>query len=116
MEQLKCPNCGGNVDRERMICPYCGTQFKREEYEQNILRIEAYNPQVETLKGKIILDRRYVDTVGLEEASNVAVHELAKKVADAIAPFMEIHTEFNPKRFETTVSARARILRPDYRF
>lgn len=29
IEQLKCPNCGGNVDRERMICPYCDTQFKK---------------------------------------------------------------------------------------
>ena len=115
MEQLKCSNCGGNVDRERMICPYCGTQFKRD-YERNVLRIETYNPRAETLTGKIILDQRFVDTVGLEEASNVAVHELAKKVADSIAPFMEIHTEFDPRRLETVVSARARILRPDYRF
>lgn len=116
MEQLKCPNCGGNIDRERMICPYCGTQFKREEYEQNILRIEAYNPQVEIFKGKIILDRRYVAAVGVEEASKMAVHEIARKVADSIAPFMELNTEFDARRLETVVSARVRILRPDYWF
>lgn len=115
MEQLKCPNCGGNVDRERMICPYCGTQFKRD-YESNVLRIETYNPQVETLSGKIILDKMFVDTVGLEEASNMAVHELAKKVADSIAPFMELHTQNDYQHLGVTVSARVRILRPDYRF
>ena len=115
MEQLKCPNCGGNVDRERMICPYCGTQFKRD-YESNVLRIETYNPKVETLTGKIILDERFVDTVGLEEASNVAVRELAKKLADAIAPFMEIQTQNDYQHLGVAVYARARILRPDYRF
>lgn len=31
IEALKCPNCGGNIDRSRMICPYCGTQFKKDE-------------------------------------------------------------------------------------
>ena len=26
-EALKCPNCGGNINRERMVCEYCGTQL-----------------------------------------------------------------------------------------
>ena len=115
MEQLKCPNCGGNVDRERMICPYCGTQFKREN-DQSILRIETYNPRMEVLGGTVMLDDRFVDMVGIEDASQMVINELAKKVADSIAPFMEVQTTPDFERCGVMVSARVRILRPDYRF
>lgn len=115
MEQLKCPNCGGNVDRERMICPYCGTQFKRE-YDTNLIRVETYNPQVETLSGKIMLDESFVNSVGIEEASKMAVHELARRLADNLAPYMELHTQNDYQHLGVAIYARARILRPDYRF
>jgi len=27
LEQLKCSNCGGSINRGNMVCEYCGTEF-----------------------------------------------------------------------------------------
>ena len=115
MEQLKCPNCGGNVDRERMICPYCGTQFKRE-HDPNILRIETYNPRTRVLETKVMFSEHELNMLGIENASEIMVHEMAKKIANSLVPFMEVKTSYDPQRFEHILRARVRVLEPDYRF
>ena len=115
MEQLKCPNCGGNVDRARMICPYCGTQFKRE-HDPNLLRIETYTPHMEVLGAKVMVDEQTAQLVGTETTSEIMMRELSKKIADSIAPFMEVRTSFDHKTLSYVADARVRVLRPDYRF
>lgn len=114
MEQLKCPNCGGNIDRSRMICPYCGTQFKNEY--NDIIRIETYNPRVVPLKATAMLDESFIKTIGKENASEILVREMARNIADSLIPFMEVYTSYVPERCEYRTDARIRVLKPECRF
>ena len=114
MEQLKCPNCGGNVDRVRMTCPYCGTQFKKDE--PDVLRIATYTPGTEVLKSYIVLDEMVFNQLGRENASEMIVREMSRKIADALIPFMEVEVQHDLRRLEAHVCSRVRVLRPDYRF
>ena len=114
MEALKCPNCGGNIDRSRMICPYCGTQFKRDE--PDVLRIATYTPGTEVVKSHIVLDECFLDQLGKETTSEMIVREMSRKIADALIPFMEVEIQHDPRRLEEHVTGRVRVLRPGYRF
>lgn len=115
VKPLKCPNCGGNINRSKMICEYCGTQFKRD-VDQNVLRIETFNPKMEVLKGSVMLSEDEVYHIGADESARMATEILASKLAQAIAPFMEIRYERDPRTLQYRVDGRVRILRPDYRF
>ena len=115
MEQLKCPNCGGNVDRERMICPYCGTQFKRDR-DDNFIRIETYTPKMGVIEAAVIVGEWDAQALGTKTTAEYMTKELANKIAESIAPFMEIRTSYDAKRLEYMVRGRVRILEPDYRF
>ena len=115
VEPLKCPNCGGNINRSKMMCEYCGTQFRRD-IDTNVLRIETFNPKMEVLKGTVMLSEDEVYHLGADESARMATEILASKLAQAIAPFMEIHSERDPRTMQCRVDGRVRILRPDYRF
>lgn len=112
-EQLKCPNCGGNIDRTRMICPYCGTQFKKDP---ETIHIARWEPQTEVLKGRFIIDAYMLHTLGAEKSTEIAVRELSKSMAEHLAQMMEIRTEYDPHTNEYKAEAQVRVLRPDYRF
>lgn len=45
LEPLICPNCGGGINRDRMICEYCGTKFKHD-LDSQLLRIETYSQPI----------------------------------------------------------------------
>lgn len=119
MEQLKCPNCGGNVDRSRMVCPYCGTQFKKDFDPCGVsIYVNRFDPQIEILKGRVILPEEVLhinetDAVGLYEH---AVKCLAEQMAKGLTPLMEIRQSYDPARMERHVTGIVRALRPDYRF
>ena len=115
MEQLKCPNCGGNVDRQRMICPYCGTQFKRE-HDDNLIRIETYNPKMEVIEASVIVPGWDAQALGTKTTAEYMTRELANRIAESIAPLMEIKTSYDARRHEYMARAKVRILEPDYRF
>ena len=112
---LKCPNCGGNVNRERMVCEYCGTQFKRDP-DPNVIHVCSWNPKMEVIGGKVILDDLAFGTAGLVETSKIAIEMLAKKLAEGLIPYMEIQQTHDPRRMQMEYNARVRVLRPDHRF
>ena len=115
VKPLKCPNCGGNINRSKMVCEYCGTQFKKD-IDPNVIRIETFHPQTEVLRGTVMLSAEEVYLIGKEDSAKMATEVLADKLAQAIAPFMEIHTQLDPKTLTYRFDGRVRVLRPDYRF
>lgn len=113
-EALKCPNCGGNIDRSRMICPYCGTQFKRDE--PDVLHIATYQPGTGVLESHIVLDEYFIEEVGRETASELIVRELTRKIADALVPYTEVEISHDPASLKAHAYGRVRVIKPGYRF
>lgn len=112
MKPYICPQCGGQVNRAKMICEYCGTQFREEHNE---IRVVTYNPQVHTLGANVIFPKEIV-VQSPREASEYAIRSLAQEFADGIGQFMEVQTIDEPITGEVMFRARLRVLDSGYRF
>ena len=114
MEELKCKNRGAPINPHSLRCEYCGTQYKRD-YD-NVLRIETYQSFCRTYKSQINIPTETIRMIGEENASEIAIRKLSRNLAEAIAPNMEMRTEYNPCDMEQIITARVRIVDPNYRF
>lgn len=103
MKPYICPQCGGTVDRVRLICEYCGTQFKEDN---NVIRVVAYRPGVHVLSSSVVIPKEYIVREP-EEMAKYAIEEMAKKFASGIAQFMDVGTTEEP--FEQNVVFRSRL-------
>lgn len=112
MKPYICPQCGGQVNRAKMVCEYCGTQFREE---RNEIRVVAYNPRVHTLGAEVKIPKEYIDQ-SPKEIAEYTIRRLAQEFADGIAQFMEVQTIDEPKTCETFFRARLRVLDSGYRF
>ncbi len=116
MEQLKCPNCGGNINRAKMVCEYCGTQFKKDHETNDYLRIETFRPGIEVLKARIIIPHGFVCEMGEEDVATLARKEMVKQIAESLDVYMDVRSSFDIARFEHHIEGQIRVARPDYRF
>lgn len=112
MKPYICPQCGGQVNRAKMICEYCGTQFREE---RNEIKVVAYNPLVHTLGANVILDREMAK-LSPKEAAEMAIKHMANQFAEGIAQFMEVRTIEEPITDTVRFSARLRVLESGYKF
>ena len=106
MEKLKpliCPQCGGTINRARMVCEYCGTTFKDENNE---IRVVAYRPGVHVLSSSVAIPKEYIVREP-EEMAKYAIEQMAKKYANGIAQFMDVRTTEEP--FDDTVVFHSRL-------
>lgn len=112
MKPYICPQCGGQVNRAKMICEYCGTQFREEHNE---IRVVAYHPGVHTLGASVTLDKEMV-ALSPKEAAEYAIRHMAQKFADGIAQFMDVRTMDMPITNEVVFASRLRVIDSGYRF
>lgn len=111
---LICPQCGGQVNRKTYMCEYCGTMFRRD-YEYNSLPEPLIrHPYVHTLGAKLRMPDEYIKMMGLKEASDFILKELAKELAEGLIPFMTVRYENDPVSMSLNTTARIRLLDPDY--
>ena len=119
LQALVCTECGGHIDRETMTCRYCGIQYKLDQDMMPIV-VSRFDPHMETLKGRIFIPeymfKAEKDRGDMTKLTEYAVKELSYKLAEAIVPFMEVRTDYEPREQMHEVSARVRVYRPDYRF
>ena len=116
IQPLTCPNCGGSVNRSRMICEYCGTQFKCDENTQ-VLRIESYTHPTRVFSAEAIIPEE-MHALAPEAVIPYAKNELAEKMVNALLQgnMIEFRSEMDWKRCQQIISARLRVLDPNYRF
>ena len=112
MKPYICPQCGGQVNRAKMICEYCGTRFQEEN---NVVRLMAYRPGVHTLQACVRIPEDEA-MMSPKEMSEFAIRNMAEQFAEGIAQFMEVQTDYDPKDFERIFRARLRVLDGGYRF
>ena len=112
MKPYICPQCGGTINRVKMVCEYCGTQFREEHNE---IRVVAYNPRVHTLGANVTIPKEYAIR-SPKEMSEYAIRRLAQEFADGIAQFMEIKATNEPITNSVEFRARLRVLDSGFRF
>ena len=117
IQPLICPNCGGTVDRDRLICKYCGTQFDRNCGEIGILKIEHVEPNTRVLRATVRATREQL-MIAPESVESYAKSEIAKEMAQQLLEgnTIEMVSEMDWKTCEQVISARLRVLDPHYRF
>ena len=106
LEPYICPQCGGKVNSARMVCEYCGAQFKQQ---QEVVKIIAERPGIHTLSAGVAISDEALNVLGPEKASEMALHEIAKKMSKCIMPFISIQTSDNELWLENTRTVRGRL-------
>ena len=106
LEPLICPQCGGQIDRATMTCKHCETQFKRQE---EVIRIITERPGEHTLSASAAIPNHLIYTLGAEKASELALTEIAKKMAKCIMPFISVKTSAEDIWMEDTTLIRGRL-------
>lgn len=117
LQPLICPQCGAAINRKTYVCEYCGTKFKKDEEMINPFAIEILQPGTRVIQSQCVMTEEVVRMMGSKEASEFVIKQMAKEMANQIAPFMDVEisrSDRNP--FDTKVRARLRVLEPTYRF
>ena len=115
LKPLVCPNCGGSIHRGTMICEYCGTKFAFDNNCQ-VMRVETYQSPVRTFCSEVRIpdaELRHNDSEALTECS---INQLKQNLLDAISGMMELRTEYDIRHNSQIITARVRVVDPNYRF
>lgn len=105
-----CECCGGHINRQTMVCEYCGTRYKKENNE--IIRIETFTNPVRTFTAKFAIDHNIIIDYGPEQASEIAIKELANELSKCIAPMMSVYSEFDIDHYRHIIAGQIKIVEP----
>lgn len=113
LQPMVCPNCGGSIDRVRLICEYCGTKF---DDGMRPIKIETYQHPVRHFQTHVSIPGEYIGNIPPDELAEYAVQDITKNLAGHLKDMLEIRTEFDPLHNREIITARLRVLDPNYRF
>lgn len=123
MEKLKCECCGGTLNKtfdanDIYVCEYCGTKYKIESRNNSFIpiKIETFHNPVQTLSCKTIISDDAVKYLGNEKCSEITMREITSKLAESLAPFLQLNTEYDPCCMQHVITARVRLVEEKYRF
>lgn len=117
LQPLTCPNCGGKVNRDRLLCEFCGTEFNKNCGEIGILKIEHVDPNTRVLRAEVRVAREQL-MIAPESVEGYAKGEIAEQMAQKLLEgnMIEMISEMDWKHCEQVISARLRVLDPRFRF
>ena len=117
LKPLTCPNCGGKVNRAKMVCEYCGTQFSNAEINMGIFRVEHYTSPTRIFETRVEIPHEATIALG-EKSVEYAQKEVAKKMVDKLlqGEMVEFTLAEDFKNCQQILSARLRVLDPRFRF
>lgn len=118
LKPLTCPNCGGAVNRERMICEYCGTKFKIEGNEIGVIRFEHVTSPARNLCVETRIPKELIAVGEADHVIGYAKRQIAEQLVDRMlqGEMIEFRSEMDWKYCQQIISARLRVLDPHYRF
>ena len=121
MKNLKCEYCGAplkinplSIYYEGYICDYCGSKYKADN--EGVIRIETYQNPVRTLIAKTYVSDDVVKGIGEEKAAEYSIKNLSSNLAESLAPMLTIEKEYDPQYMRHIITAKVRVVEPDYRF
>ena len=108
-----CTQCGAPIDRMTLKCNHCGTEFYMNE--KHFLVVKESVPGEHTIYASAEIDP-YDLMHDRERRVRYAVEELTAKLADELAPYIEIEQDADPRRGVYQFYARCRVLEPHGRY
>lgn len=115
---MTCTNCGGTINRATMICEYCGTKFQDDGYVIKPLIIEHQTSPVRILKMQTSISHELMrdECMAKDVVSNIAMNNIRDQLAKALEDMMTIEMTYDVRQMRHIITARVRVLEPDYRF
>lgn len=113
LKPISCPNCGGRVDTARMVCEFCGTKF---DYEMQPLRIETYTCPVRTFQSRTAISDEIISYYDGDYVAEYAMRDITKQLAEHLREMLELRTEYDARHCQHIITARMRVVDPNYRF
>ena len=121
MKNMKCECCGAPLKinpiaiyYEGYICDYCGSKYKTDN--EGVIRIETYQNPVRTLIAKTYMSDDAVKAIGEEKVAEYSIKNLTRNLAESLAPMLTIEKEYDPQYMRHIITAKVRVVEPDYRF
>ena len=121
MKNLKCECCGASLKInpynqyfDDYFCDYCGSRYKADN--EGAIRIETYHNPVRTLIAKTYVTDDSVKGIGEEKAAEYSIKNLSRNLAESLAPMLTIEKEYDPQYMRHIITAKVRVVEPDYRF
>ena len=114
--ELKCRNCGGNIDPISMKCPYCGTVYERdadEDKEIGKVRVEENGHGEIDISMMLNVCQSDINEIGIYTFKNEISKLIAHEMIDEIAKQIELR--FQQKLFKIDIyecHARLKIIKP----
>lgn len=118
MKALICKNCGGSINPKTLQCEYCGTQYREELREDSILHIvfQSSPADIKALETRVSVSGDMMRNVPPERIAEFTMKEITHNLSKALAPFVEVVTEYDPRMMVQIVRGRIRVVEPDFRF
>ena len=114
LRELKCKNCGANIDRTSMKFPYCDTEYERK-HRGTPINFVAEKPGVHKIRAMV----KVADDMMLrspERATKFALDRLRQGIADGLLDYMKLctTTERDPMQMCQIIRAEVRVLDPRF--
>ena len=86
-----------------MTCEYCGTKFKSK---YDVIKVITKRPGIHTLSADVAVTNEAIKMLGAEKASEIALRNIADKMAKCIMPYISIQTSKRVMWIEDTTAVR----------
>lgn len=118
MKAFKCEYCGGNINHNTLKCEYCGTQYKRDFADGPVHRlvVEHHREEVKVLGASIGVSEFTLREVPPEKVAEYTIKEIARSLADALVPYIELETMRHPEMATQIIKGKVRVVEPHFRF
>ncbi len=113
MKVSNCPNCGAPVKDGDSHCSYCGSYFK-VEVDSPFIFVE--HPRAQVLQGEAVLSMDEIQAMGEEEATKLAIREIARKMSEKLIPYLDYSVTSGPFHGSQVIRGRIRVLDKTMRF
>ena len=119
IKSLTCKNCAGRINKATMTCEYCGTQYEGL-YADGMLHcvVEHQSSPVKILKMETSIPEELLreNCLAKNSVADMAMGDIRHQLAKALEDCMEIEMHYDIRQMRQVITARVRVLEPNYRF
>lgn len=114
---MTCTNCAGTINRATMTCEYCGTQFESlYANDERVMVVEHQSSPVKILKTQTTIPIELMRGMAKDSVADMAMDDIRRQLAKALEDCMTIELTYDIKTMRQVITAKVRVLEPDFRF
>lgn len=114
LQPLTCKNCGGSINRSSYVCEYCGTAYEDRNGIPHIIEVQQKPCRVLTTRTSI--PEELLRSTARDSVIDFTMSDIRSQLAKALEDYLKIEMSFDPRTMRQIITARVRVIDPDYRF